>query len=151
LAAVALATAACNGDDTTFTGATVGQGGAAGTGAANATTSASGGSDQGGAGQGGFDPAQDPVAQINHPGDMECRHPGMPFPCSGTATDPQDGALTGASLVWTSDVEGAIGTGESVMFTPTVEGDQIITLTGTDSDDNMGADQVTLVIAQQCP
>src|SRR5262245_31550880 len=79
---------ACGTDDTEFSDTT--------SQATSSTSSASGGaggtgSASGGSGQGGFDPAQDPVVQINHPGDMECRHPGIAFPCSGTAVDPQDG------------------------------------------------------------
>lgn len=145
MAAVACAAFGCGGDDTEQDTA----GNASGT----AATSGGGGtgSSSSGSGQGGFDPAQDPVAQINHPGDMECRHPGNAFDCSGTGTDPQDGMLSGAALVWTNDVEGPLGTGSPIMFTPMVVGSQIITLTVTDSDGNVGTDQVTLMIAQQCP
>lgn len=47
---------------------------------------------------------------------------------SGSADDPEDGALTGASLVWTSSLDGPIGTGGS--FNATLrEGSHDITLT----------------------
>jgi hypothetical protein len=53
---------------------------------------------------------------------------------SAIADDPEDGALTGHSLVWVSDVDGEIGTGEAFTATLT-EGHHRITLTATDSQD----------------
>lgn len=146
LLGVLCAAVACGDEDPIFGGTSS----ASNQSAANtAGSGASGGS--GGSGQGGVDPAQDPVAQINHPGDMQCRHPGNAFDCAGTGVDPQDGMLTGAALVWTSNLDGAIGKGENVSFTPTTEGNHVITLTVTDSDGNIGTDEVTQLIAQQCP
>jgi hypothetical protein len=46
-----------------------------------------------------------PTAQINHPGDGEQRQVGVPIPFIGVANDPEDGVLTGASLVWTDSIE----------------------------------------------
>jgi chitinase len=86
-----------------------------------------------------------PQAQINHPGDMEMRPAGVPIPFVGVGTDPQDGTLSGASLVWTSDLSGQFGTGQ--MFdAPLTVGTHIITLTVTDSDSNTGTDSITLYI-----
>ena len=52
---------------------------------------------------------------------------------SGTAVDPEDGDLTGESFVWTSDVDGQIGTGAS--FSAVLSsGRHTVTLTATDSD-----------------
>lgn len=124
------------------------QGGAADGGAAPGGASAGG---AGGQGQGGANPAEDPVPQINHPGDMECRVVNQSVPFVGVATDPQEGALTGASLVWVSSVDGQIGTGAQFDHTPTSVGNHVITLTATDADGNTGTDQITLIVQAQCP
>jgi hypothetical protein len=61
------------------------------------------------------------------------------------ASDPEDGTLTGAALVWTSSLSGPIGTGE--MFNaPLTAGLHTVTLTVTDSDGNTGSDAITLDI-----
>jgi chitinase len=141
---------ACGSDgDPSFSDATTGSVGGMGTG--GSAIGGAGGGAVGGAGQGGFDPAEDPSAQINHPGDMECRVAGMSVPFVGVATDPQEGALTGGSLVWTCSIDGQIGTGDNFMFTPQQVGTHVITLVATDSDGNTGSDTVTLMVQQQCP
>ena len=50
---------------------------------------------------------------------------------SGTGRDTEDGTLTGESLVWTSDIDGEIGTGELVEATLS-EGNHRISLTVSD-------------------
>lgn len=84
-----------------------------------------------------------PVATINHPADGETRPPSVPF--VGVGVDIEDGALTGASLVWTSDVDGMLGTGAMLTATLT-PGTNVVTLTATDSMGNTGTDTVTLTI-----
>jgi len=51
------------------------------------------------------------------------------------AYDTEDGSLTGSSFVWTSDLDGFLGTGESFSLTAfdMTEGMHVITLTVTDS------------------
>lgn len=115
------------------------------TGMSSTSSGASTGSGMGGAG-GAFNPAEDPTAQINHPGDGEDRKVNQPIPFVGVATDPQDGALIGASLVWTSDKEGPLGTGTMFTKSPTMLGMQVITLTATDANGNVGKDTITLNI-----
>jgi len=93
------------------------------------------------------DPASpNPVATINHPANGETRQVAdgdVPF--AGVATDAQDGALTGAALVWTSSLSGEIGTGETFNQSMTA-GVHVITLTATDSDGNTGTDSITLTM-----
>ena len=48
---------------------------------------------------------------------------------AGTGSDPEDGTLTGASLVWTSSINGQIGTGTSFSTTTLSAGTHTITLT----------------------
>jgi hypothetical protein len=90
--------------------------------------------------------AMNPVATINHPGDGETRNANDPIPFVGVATDPQDGALSGSALVWTSsELSSPIGTGLS--FNASLPaGTHVITLTATDSDSNTGTDTITLTI-----
>jgi hypothetical protein len=69
-----------------------------------------------------------------------------PILFSGTAVDPEDGALTGESLVWSSDVEGQIGAGES--FSAVLgSGRHIVTLTATDSSSVQGVDAVNINVS----
>ena len=86
-----------------------------------------------------------PTATINHPGDGETRDAGDDIPFVGVGSDAEDGALTGAALVWTSSLAGQFGTGAS--FDAALEaGTHVITLTVTDSDGNEGTDSITLEI-----
>lgn len=87
-----------------------------------------------------------PDASINHPGDGEERAVGVSIPFSGEANDPEDGVLAGGSMSWSSSEEGVIGTGVSFEWTPSVLGEQTITLTATDSAGNEGTDALTLTI-----
>ena len=88
---------------------------------------------------------QAPSAKINHPGDMEMRAANVAIPFVGVATDPEDGALSGASLVWTSNLTGLIGTGAN-FSAPLTAGTHVVTLTVTDSNKNTDADSLTLFI-----
>jgi hypothetical protein len=87
-----------------------------------------------------------PMAQITHPGDAEERPVDVPIPFIGEASDPEDGALVGASLVWTDSVEGEIGQGEQFDAALLTLGDHVVTLTATDADGNVGEASVMLVI-----
>ena len=73
---------------------------------------------------------------------------------SGSATDEEDGPLTGASLVWTSSLDGELGTGEEVLLAGETlsEGIHELTLTATDSDDLDAAESITITIeSNQAP
>jgi chitinase len=85
-----------------------------------------------------------PIADILHPGDGETRDVGSDIPFIGGGTDAEDGQLPGGSLVWSSDLEGPIGTGENFTAQLTQVGTHTITLTVTDSDDNVGTETITL-------
>lgn len=92
--------------------------------------------------------SRSPFAQINHPGENETRsvaNGAVPF--VGVARDLEDGALTGGSLVWTSSIDGQIGTGETFNQSLSV-GVHTITLTVTDADSNTDSASITLTMTQ---
>jgi chitinase len=106
-----------------------------------------------GDGDGDGDPAvgEVPVAGINSPGEGNEREVNVTFPVTGFATDAEDGDLWDESLVWTDSLEGQIGTGGIFDFTPTVVGSHTLTLSATDSDANVGVDEVTFNVYDTPP
>jgi probable HAF family extracellular repeat protein len=71
---------------------------------------------------------------------------GQSIAFAGSAIDPEDGALTGASLVWTSNLDGQIGTGTSFSTTSLSVGTHTITLTATDSKGAKNAAAIQVVV-----
>jgi hypothetical protein len=61
--------------------------------------------------------------------------------------DSEDGALSGASLVWNSDAYGRIGTGETFTMIPFAAGTHKITLTAIDSKGATGTATVVITVA----
>lgn len=93
----------------------------------------------------GFESGGHPAATVFAPEDGESRPGGSPVTFVGGANDPEDGALSGASLVWCSDLDGEFGTGEIISAMPSA-GEHVITLTATDADGNTGSDRISLTI-----
>ena len=62
----------------------------------------------------------------------------------GSATDTHDGPLTGPSLVWTSSLDGVIGTGETFVRTDLTFGIHDVALTVTDSQGLANTTSVTI-------
>lgn len=90
-----------------------------------------------------------PQVSISHPGEGEMRVVGVPVPMIGQANDAEDGELQGASLTWTSNEEGVLGTGQTFDWTPAVLGEQTITLTAADNDGMEASDSITLTIVPE--
>lgn len=63
---------------------------------------------------------------------------------SGTAVDIEDGALTGASVTWTSDLDGLLGTGTNFTMTGLSLGLHTITMRAEDSGLAFATDQVMI-------
>jgi len=87
-----------------------------------------------------------PVSAINTPADNATYVQGDTINFSGTGTDAEDGTLTGNSLVWTSSIDGQVGTGQSVSTSTLATGTHTITLTVTDSSAVSGTTSVTVII-----
>ncbi len=93
-----------------------------------------------------FNPSNDPIAYIENPSAGAYFDVGSSITFSGVGFDSQDGLLTGSSLVWTSDIDGQIGTGTTFSTTTLSAEVHIITLTATDSDSNTGTDSMTITV-----
>ncbi|HUF54249.1 MAG TPA: S8 family serine peptidase [Dehalococcoidia bacterium] len=98
-----------------------------------------------------------PTVQITSPAESPSFHgPGEQITFIGNATDPEDEALTGASLEWSSSIDGFLGTGEQI--TATLSGgsncadyrDHVITLQATDSDSHEVTDEIHVVVTIFC-
>jgi len=89
-----------------------------------------------GCGEGGGEPTGPgsgrPTASIDSPADGASFVNGMTVGFDGVATDPEDGSLSGGALVWTSSLDGRIGTGTSFTRNDLSMGSHQITLTVTD-------------------
>lgn len=91
-------------------------------------------------------PNQPPVVTITAPADGGSAATGTSVTFTGNASDPEDGPITGAALVWTSDLDGVIGTGTSFPTTTLSGGAHRIVLTATDSEAAAGTDTITFSI-----
>ncbi len=71
----------------------------------------------------------------------------------GAGFDPEDGLLDGASLSWSSDLDGAIGNGEelTVNASALTEGIHTVALTVTDADGLSSSDVVTIQVFRVAP
>jgi PKD repeat protein len=96
---------------------------------------------------------QPPTATITAPTNNGSFVQGTPVTFTGSGQDPEDGALTGGSLVWTSNVDGQIGTGTSFGTSGLSVGPHTITLKATDSQAAFGTAlvQITITAANQPP
>jgi hypothetical protein len=88
-----------------------------------------------------------PSASISSPTSGSTASFGNTVTFTGTASDAQDGTLSGASLVWTSSLDGAIGTGASFTKSNLTLGSHTITLTATDSGGLTGTASVSLTVS----
>ncbi len=86
---------------------------------------------------------QTPVATITAPGNNSILTSGS-VTLSGSGNDPEDGALSGSALQWTSSISGNLGSGISRAVT-LVPGLHTITLTATDS---AGAHRAATVVVR---
>jgi len=77
-----------------------------------------------------------PVVSISAPADMSAFASGAAISFEGSATDQEDGVLSGNGLIWSSNIEGQLGIGASVQSALATPGAHTITLSATDLDGN---------------
>jgi len=87
-----------------------------------------------------------PLATISSPADGAEVYLGNIVTFTGVGADCEEGNLAGASLVWTSDLDGPIGTGNLVTSNTLSEGTHVITLEVSDEDGLNDTDTITLVV-----
>jgi hypothetical protein len=87
-----------------------------------------------------------PTVIISSPGDSSTFDSGATIDFTGTASDVEDGNLT-SSLVWTSTIDGQIGTGGSFLAVLS-DGAHTITASVTDSGGEPGDDSITITVGE---
>lgn len=90
-------------------------------------------------------PNDAPVVFITSPADDSTFDSGATILFEGTANDTEDGDLT-PSLVWTSDIDGAIGPGGGSFSTPLSDGNHTITASVTDSGGKSGSASISITV-----
>jgi hypothetical protein len=72
---------------------------------------------------------------------------GQPLILLGSGQDPEDGTLPDESLVWTSNLSGILGTGQTLQLDKGLPvGTHVITLTAQDSDGNQTSQRVAIKV-----
>ncbi len=87
-----------------------------------------------------------PVVTIQGPASGGTYVAGTSITFDVDATDPEDGALTGSSIVWQSSLDGQMGTGESLSYASLTAGSHLITATALDSGGRSGSDSISLTV-----
>ena len=100
-----------------------------------------------GTGPGNGPPAnQAPGATISAPQPGAAFASGEAITFVGSATDPEDGQLSGSALVWTSSLVGQIGSGTTFARADLPVGLHAITLTATDAEGRSGQATVSITV-----
>jgi subtilisin family serine protease len=89
---------------------------------------------------------QSPTAAISSPSNGLIAMQGASILFVGAGTDPEEGALAGSSLTWTSSRDGQIGTGTSFSTSTLSAGSHLITLTSTDAQGLTGTSTLSITI-----
>lgn len=87
-----------------------------------------------------------PTAMITAPLDGFISDEGDPVTFTGEGQDSEDGVLSGGSLVWTSNMDGQIGTGLTFDTTTLSRNTHVITLTATDATGATGTASIVVTI-----
>jgi subtilisin family serine protease len=91
------------------------------------------------------EPNEPPAVTIAAPLDGATFEEGAPVPFTASALDPQDGDMS-ADIVWTSSVDGNLGTGASFSTSDLSVGTHTITASVTDSGGMTGSDSISVTI-----
>ena len=87
-----------------------------------------------------------PAVSITLPADGSSFAQGGAISFEGSANDPEDGELSGGSLVWSSSIGGELGTGVSISRSALLVGEHTITLTATDSQGASASTSVSITV-----
>jgi hypothetical protein len=87
-----------------------------------------------------------PMVTITAPANNSTSAAGTPVTFTATATDVEDGALTGTSVRWTSNVAGVLGTGTSLTTSSLAQGAHTITVSATDSGGRSASASISITI-----
>ncbi len=91
-----------------------------------------------------------PTVTITSPADGTTLTQGATATFTGTAMDTQDGAISGG-LVWTSSINGNLGTGASVSTTTLSLGTHTITASSTDAGNLTSTASITVTVSPAPP
>ena len=94
--------------------------------------------------------SEPPVMQILEPPDDKVTTP-FNVVFEGMGTDNEDGVLPDSVLVWYSNSDGKLGTGNKITVDELSRGNHIITLDGTDSDNKTGTTTISIAIVDYDP
>ncbi len=95
----------------------------------------------------------DPALVIRNPADGQFFSGVQSVFLHASAIDPEDGRLGDASIVWSSDLDGALGSGDEIVLLASdlSEGVHLITASATDSAGATTSSTVTIEIARVAP
>ena len=94
-------------------------------------------------------PEHAPSVQIVTPSEGQVFFPTQQVTLQGSAYDLEDGTLDDAAFLWSSSIDGDLGTGASLNTSELTTGDHIITLTVIDSDGMTSQAQRTITITPE--
>ena len=93
-------------------------------------------------------PSAVPVATLTSPVDGWTVMQGYLTELTGSATDLEDGVLSDANIVWSSDLQGVLKSGTDVDYRGFIIGTHEITMTATDEDGNVDTKTVTITVTE---
>lgn len=94
-------------------------------------------------------PNTSPEVEISEPENGDTLVVSTSVTFSGSATDEEDGQLSGSALVWTSSRDGGLGTGTSFTRDDLSAGNHTIVLSAMDSDGATASSSVTISIEME--
>jgi len=90
-----------------------------------------------------------PRVFIASPVDGSLRQDNEAVAFEAVASDPEDGMLTGTAIEWSSDRQGALGSGESIVVENLAPGTHLVTATATDSAAQSSSATIEVVVGDE--
>jgi len=95
---------------------------------------------------GAVGPGNPPRVDLMTPNDSSTHRQHAAIFLHAAAWDLEDGILPASSIVWTSDIDGPIGTGRLLQFDGLSPGEHVISVSATDSDGMVDSDTVKITV-----